>query len=292
MSRAQFVDRLERVFEARLAIAGNFAIADEASADSNQQQTNDVFSEKWDRCERSDEKERLYEFQREWYLKLYGFASEDALREYLAGCDVVIDAGCGLGYKAAWFARLAPHALVIGMDYSDAALLAAQNYATIANLFFVRGDIARTGLRDGSVDYASCDQTIMHTESPERTFSELARITRRAGAQVACYFYAKKALPRELLDDYFRKVIKRCEASWRKVVATAAMNGIPIPAISTALAFYDGYRSERLPANLLQAQRDYFGAHTYERVDAPRGKFFHTNWTGTGGNVSASTYTV
>ncbi len=95
-----------------------------------------------------------------------------------------------------------------------------------------------------------------------------------------------------LLDDYFRKVIKRCEASWRKVVAAAAMNGIPIPAISTALAFYDGYRSERLPANLLQAQRDYFGAHTYERVDAPRGKFFHTNWTGTGGKVSASTYTV
>ncbi len=95
-----------------------------------------------------------------------------------------------------------------------------------------------------------------------------------------------------LLDDYFRKVIKRCEPSWRRVVAAAAMNGIPMPAISTALAFYDGYRSERLPANLLQAQRDYFGAHTYERVDAPRGKFFHTNWTGTGGKVSASTYTV
>ncbi len=95
-----------------------------------------------------------------------------------------------------------------------------------------------------------------------------------------------------LLDDYFKKVIQRCEPSWRKVVATAALNGIPIPAISTALAFYDGYRSERLPANLLQAQRDYFGAHTYERVDAPRGKFFHTNWTGTGGKVSASTYTV
>jgi len=217
MSRAQFIDRLERVFEAKLAIAGNFAIADEASADSNQQQTNDAFSEKWDRCERSGEKERLYEFQREWYLKLYGFASEDALREYLAGCDVVIDAGCGLGYKAAWFARLAPHALVIGMDYSDAALLAAQNYATIANLFFVRGDIARTGLRDGSVDYASCDQTIMHTESPERTFGELARITRRAGAQVACYFYARKALPRELLDDYFRTQCKSIptEALWR-----------------------------------------------------------------------------
>jgi 6-phosphogluconate dehydrogenase len=95
-----------------------------------------------------------------------------------------------------------------------------------------------------------------------------------------------------LVDDYFRKIIKKCEPSWRKVVSVAALNGIPIPAFSTALAFYDGYRSERLPANLLQAQRDYFGAHTYERIDKPRGQFFHTNWTGTGGKVSAGTYVV
>ncbi|MHC4753546.1 MAG: decarboxylating NADP(+)-dependent phosphogluconate dehydrogenase [Planctomycetota bacterium] len=95
-----------------------------------------------------------------------------------------------------------------------------------------------------------------------------------------------------LLDDYFKGVIDSCQASWRKVVSAAVANGIPVPAFSTALAFYDGYRNERLPANLLQAQRDYFGAHTYERVDKPRGEFFHTNWTGTGGDVSASTYTV
>jgi 6-phosphogluconate dehydrogenase len=95
-----------------------------------------------------------------------------------------------------------------------------------------------------------------------------------------------------LMDDYFRKIIKKCEPSWRKVVSVAALNGIPVPAFSTALAFYDGYRSERLPANLLQAQRDYFGAHTYERIDKPRGQFFHTNWTGTGGKVSAGTYVV
>jgi 6-phosphogluconate dehydrogenase len=95
-----------------------------------------------------------------------------------------------------------------------------------------------------------------------------------------------------LVDDYFRKIIKKCEPSWRKVVSVAALNGIPVPAFSTALAFYDGYRSERLPANLLQAQRDYFGAHTYERIDKPRGQFFHTNWTGTGGKVSAGTYVV
>lgn len=95
-----------------------------------------------------------------------------------------------------------------------------------------------------------------------------------------------------LLDDYFKKVIDECQSSWRKVISKAVETGVPVPAFSTALAFYDGYRSERLPANLLQAQRDYFGAHTYERVDKPRGEFFHTNWTGTGGDVASSTYNV
>ncbi len=95
-----------------------------------------------------------------------------------------------------------------------------------------------------------------------------------------------------LLDDYFKAVIEKCQDSWRRVVCTAVQLGVPVPAFTTALAFYDGYRTERLPANLLQAQRDYFGAHTYERLDKPRGQFFHTNWTGRGGDVSASTYTV
>jgi 6-phosphogluconate dehydrogenase len=95
-----------------------------------------------------------------------------------------------------------------------------------------------------------------------------------------------------LLDDYFRGEIKRCQKSWRAVVAMAAKKGIPVPAFSTALAFFDGYRTANLPANLLQAQRDYFGAHTYERVDKERGQFFHTNWTGRGGTTSSSTYTV
>jgi 6-phosphogluconate dehydrogenase len=95
-----------------------------------------------------------------------------------------------------------------------------------------------------------------------------------------------------LLDDYFRAAIKESQKSWRKVVATAAQRGIPAPAFSTALAFYDQYRSAVLPANLLQAQRDYFGAHTYERVDKPRGQFFHTNWTGRGGTTASSTYNV
>jgi 6-phosphogluconate dehydrogenase len=93
-----------------------------------------------------------------------------------------------------------------------------------------------------------------------------------------------------LLDDFFRGEIKKSQKGWRNVVSLAVKKGIPVPAFGTALSFFDGYRNPRLPANLLQAQRDYFGAHTYERVDKPRGEFFHTNWTGTGGRVSSSTY--
>ena len=93
-----------------------------------------------------------------------------------------------------------------------------------------------------------------------------------------------------LLDDFFSNVLNKYQTSWRKALGYAITMGVPTPAFSTALAFYDGYRTERLPANLLQAQRDFFGAHTYERVDRPRGEFFHTNWTGRGGRVSSSTY--
>jgi 6-phosphogluconate dehydrogenase len=93
-----------------------------------------------------------------------------------------------------------------------------------------------------------------------------------------------------LLDDFFKGEILKAENGWRRVVSHAAEFGIPIPCFSTALSFFDGYRSYRLPANLLQAQRDFFGAHTYERIDQPRGQFFHTNWTGTGGDVSSTTY--
>jgi len=93
-----------------------------------------------------------------------------------------------------------------------------------------------------------------------------------------------------LLDPYFKGEVDGAQAAWRRVTALAVEHGIPVPAISIALAFFDGYRTERLPANLLQAQRDYFGAHTYERTDKPRGEFFHTNWTGSGGDVTSSTY--
>ena len=93
-----------------------------------------------------------------------------------------------------------------------------------------------------------------------------------------------------LLYEYFKTEVDSTQTGWRKIIATAVEAGVPVPAMSSALAFYDGYRTGRLPANLLQAQRDYFGAHTYERVDKPRGEFFHTKWTGTGGNITSSTY--
>jgi 6-phosphogluconate dehydrogenase len=97
-------------------------------------------------------------------------------------------------------------------------------------------------------------------------------------------------LPNLLLDPFFKEKIESAQEGWRRVCATALSNGIPVPALTSALCYFDGFRTERLPANLLQAQRDYFGAHTYERIDKPRGEFFHTNWTGRGGDTASSTY--
>ncbi len=105
-------------------------------------------------------------------------------------------------------------------------------------------------------------------------------------------FDKNPSLSNLLLDPFFKEKVESSQESWRRVVTTAISNGIWVPALSTALNFFDGYRQERLPANLLQAQRDYFGAHTYERVDKPRGEFFHTNWTGHGGTTSSTTYNV
>jgi 6-phosphogluconate dehydrogenase len=93
-----------------------------------------------------------------------------------------------------------------------------------------------------------------------------------------------------LLDDFFKEQIETAESGWRRVISKAVEMGVPVPAMSSALAFYDGYRRGRLPANMIQAQRDYFGAHTYERVDRPRGQVFHTNWTGEGGSVTSTSY--
>ena len=105
-------------------------------------------------------------------------------------------------------------------------------------------------------------------------------------------FDINPALPNLLLDPFFRGKMEKAEQGLRNVCIAAIQNGVPTPAFTSALSYYDGYRSARLPANLLQAQRDYFGAHTYERIDRPRGEFFHTNWTGRGGDTSSTAYNV
>jgi 6-phosphogluconate dehydrogenase len=105
-------------------------------------------------------------------------------------------------------------------------------------------------------------------------------------------FSSNPELENLFLDDFFKDAVSKAQTGWRKSISLAVENGIPVPAISSALAYYDGYRTARLPANLLQAQRDFFGAHTYERIDKPRGDFFHTNWTGKGGNTTSNQYDV
>lgn len=105
-------------------------------------------------------------------------------------------------------------------------------------------------------------------------------------------FDKNPSLPNLLLDSFFKEKIEKAQDGWRRVSSQALLNGIPAPAITSALSYLDGLRCDRLPANLLQAQRDYFGAHTYERIDQPRGKFFHTNWTGHGGDTASTTYNV
>ncbi len=109
-------------------------------------------------------------------------------------------------------------------------------------------------------------------------------------AKIKDAFDTNPALSNLLLDPFFKEKIESSQTAWRRVIAQAVTNGIWIPAFCTALNYFDGYRNDRLPANLLQAQRDYFGAHQYERIDTPRGEFFHTNWTGHGGDTASSTY--
>jgi ubiquinone/menaquinone biosynthesis C-methylase UbiE len=174
-----------------------------SAIDGNQEQTKDIFSDKWVEADEYESIDKMYEFQLEWFLTLYGFGTEEKLASFLLNKKVILDSGCGLGYKASWFAKLAPHAIVIGIDISDALDIAAKRFVNQNNLFFIKGDIADTGLKKNVVDFTVCDQVIMHTEDPQKTFDHLSDITSKNG-EFACYVYSKKALPRELVDDYFR----------------------------------------------------------------------------------------
>lgn len=201
--------KIENIFKEKVFLKENYIYLEEKSDFLNQAHTNDAFSEKWTQYEEGSNKESFYEMQKTWYLKLYGFKDENSFADFLSNKKYIFDAGCGLGYKAKWFADLSPNSTVIGMDFSDACEIAAKNYKDTKNLYFIKGDIAKTPFLDNSIDYVSCDQVIMHTQNPEETFTELTRIVSDSGrGEFACYVYAKKALPRELLDDYFRKYCK------------------------------------------------------------------------------------
>lgn len=172
--------------------------------DEDKIQTNAAFSTKWSALkENENDNESWKNFGKEWYLKLYGFENEDNLKSFLSEKDLVIDAGCGKGYKAAWFAKLSPNSTVIGVDFSTSVFEAADRYKDIENLFFIRSDIANMPVNDSCADFINCDQVIHHTSNPLKTLKEFRRVLKK-DMFLCNYVYAKKALPRELLDEHFR----------------------------------------------------------------------------------------
>lgn len=197
---------IDKIFRMPYTQKDNLIILESNKIDFTQKQTNDVFSEKWENYDSVEEQDNYHKMQKRWYLELYGFKTEKKLQEFLQTKKVIFDAGCGLGDKTKWFSQLSPNSIVIGMDFSNACIIAAEKYKDTENLFFIKGDIANLPFKSGIIDYVNCDQVIMHTQNPELTFKELTRVLNKDG-EFACYVYAKKALPRELLDDFFRKEV-------------------------------------------------------------------------------------
>ena len=205
----QKLDELLCNIDKATVISPNFVSFMPEALIETQRQTKDVFSDKWSQYDyKSDDFDKAERRQKEWYLELYGFPDEKALSRYLQGCRVVLDAGAGLGYKAAWFAELSPSTAVIAVDISNSLYNAVEHYKHLDNLFFIQGDIGNMPyLRDCLFDYVSCDQVIHHTADPFTTFQELVRVT-GLDKELSVYVYRKKALPRELVDDYFRECSK------------------------------------------------------------------------------------
>jgi ubiquinone/menaquinone biosynthesis C-methylase UbiE len=201
-------DVTNKLFRQKMPVVRGVYISAQGSAFDNQSQTNDAFSEKWDAFEQQQDDQETWKLaQFQWYLKLYGFPNEQELILFLSKKKFILDAGCGLGYKAAWFARMNPNAVVIAMDYSDAIFLAYERYCEISNIIFVKGDIARTPFNGNVFDFINCDQVLHHTENPPETLAEFNRISAVDGV-LNTYVYSKKGLPRELLDEYFRSYTK------------------------------------------------------------------------------------
>ncbi|HEY0027534.1 MAG TPA: class I SAM-dependent methyltransferase [Allosphingosinicella sp.] len=202
--------RAAGLFRDALPLVRGVYLSGDPDASENELHTSAAFSEKWATLQQdaTDEEEGWKQFQFRWYLTCYGYDTEADFAASLAPRRVILDAGCGPGYKAAWFARMNPGATVVAMDLSDAIFVAAQRYGHLPNLVFVKGDIAATPFKDGTVDFVSCDQVLHHTDSPPDTVREFARILADDGL-LNTYVYAKKSLPRELLDEHLREYAKQ-----------------------------------------------------------------------------------
>jgi ubiquinone/menaquinone biosynthesis C-methylase UbiE len=198
----------KRIFFEELPCVNGVYIAKQVNVFDNQSQTNDVFSEKWGSYKQEEEDREVWkQAQFKWYLQLYGFLDEQELSLFIGKQKFILDAGCGLGYKAAWFARMNRSAMVVAMDYSDAIFLAYERYRDEPNIIFVKGDIAQTPFIDDLFDFINCDQVLHHTENPPDTLAEFNRISTE-DCVLNTYVYSKKALPRELLDEHFRNYAK------------------------------------------------------------------------------------
>mgnify|MGYP000853306415 CR=1 FL=1 len=176
----------------------------------NQTQTENAFSKKWNMIDyNGSDFKQLENHSKNWYLDLYGFKNENDFKIFLKNSEIILDAGCGPGHKAAWMAELNPEALVIAVDISDSIFSASKHYKHLKNIIWIKGNLGDMPYFDNNFfNYVSCDQVIMHTTNPFLTFKELNRITSRGG-QLSVYVYRKKAVPRELLDEYFRHETKK-----------------------------------------------------------------------------------
>lgn len=178
--------------------------------DNNQKKTNQAFSLKWKKFISESKKkhfEKNLKFQKKWFLKLYGFDSQTNLKSFLESKKIIIDAGCGLGDKTAWIAKLSPQSVVIGIDNSDSIQIASRRFLDVKNLLFIKGDISNLiFLSKKSIDLLICDQVIMHTSNPLKTLNGFSKILKK-NSYLICYWYSKKALPRELIDEYFRREV-------------------------------------------------------------------------------------
>lgn len=196
---------INEVFVENLEVKDGVYIETSLIPSESQKNTNDAFGDKWNKMHDENMSNDEYrKFQENWYLSLYGFDNENELSNYLKDKKIIIDAGCGFGDKTSWLARLAPESMVIGVDFSTAVFAASKRQEKLKNLFFVQSDIGKMSIRKNSIDYISCDQVLQHTDNPPKTFEHLCSLLKK-GNEFSCFVYAKKALPRELIDEYFRE---------------------------------------------------------------------------------------